>query len=176
MMIRWGKVCIANGGDRIRAQCAVSPAQAQTCRDASYIRVSESAIIVHKTYQLIFLFKYTLLVVNNQRGRGPAQIRQVFYGQLESILDIALPQDAQTLRIPASKHHLLAVVIPCSTCGRDATKELTTYTETTAPIVIDLRAVECVVGRVKRGNEWSVIDRSGDFARTVFTDADVSED
>ena len=52
----------------------------------------------------------------------------------------------------------------------DATHEVTMYSNTTAPIVIDLRTVECVVGRVQRGNEWGIIDRSGEFARTVFVD------
>jgi hypothetical protein len=27
-----------------------------------------------------------------------------------------------------------------------------------------------VVGRVRRGNEWGIVDRSGDYARTVFVD------
>lgn len=40
VMTRWGKVRIANGGDKIRAQCAVSHAQAQTTRDSSYVRAS----------------------------------------------------------------------------------------------------------------------------------------
>jgi hypothetical protein len=66
--------------------------------------------------------------------------------------------------------YLLALVEPCSTGGKDATRELTTYEATTAPIIIDLRTIECVVGRVRRGNEWGIIDRSGDFARTVFVD------
>ena len=65
---------------------------------------------------------------------------------------------------------------PCSTGGKDATRELTTYTETTAQVVIDLRTVECVVGRVRRGNEWGIIDRSGDFARTVFVDTPIIDD
>ncbi|KAF8512809.1 hypothetical protein JB92DRAFT_2926436 [Gautieria morchelliformis] len=68
------------------------------------------------------------------------------------------------------KRHLLALVMPCSTGGRDATKVVTTYSLTMAPIVIDLRTVECVVGRVRRGNEWGIVDRSGDYARTVFVD------
>ncbi|KAF8513753.1 hypothetical protein JB92DRAFT_2921698 [Gautieria morchelliformis] len=68
------------------------------------------------------------------------------------------------------KRHLLALVMPCSTGSRDATKVVTTYSLTTAPIVIDLRTVECVVGRVRRGNEWGIVDRSGDYARTVFVD------
>jgi hypothetical protein len=38
-MTRWGKVRIANGGDKIRARCAVSAAQSLSIRDSSFIRV-----------------------------------------------------------------------------------------------------------------------------------------
>ncbi|KAF8486605.1 hypothetical protein JB92DRAFT_3257362 [Gautieria morchelliformis] len=151
-MTRWSKVRIANGGDKIRAACAVSQAQAETTRDSSFVR-------------------YTLLVKNHRRGRNsePEQICQIFYGQLESIIDVVLPR-APHINIVMPKRHLLALVMPCSTGGRDATKVVTTYSLTTAPIVIDLRTVECVVGQVRRGNEWGIVDRSGDYARTVFVD------
>jgi hypothetical protein len=36
-----------------------------------------------------------------------------------------------------------------------------------------LPMVECVVGRVNRGNEWGIVDRSGDFSRTVFVNPEV---
>ena len=110
------------------------------------------------------------MVTENRRGRiGPVQLRRVYYGQLHSILDVILPA-SQTLGLTQPTRHLLALVEPCSTGGKDATRGLAIYEAMTAPIIIDLRTVECVVGRVKRGNEWGIIDRSGDFARTVFVD------
>ena len=116
------------------------------------------------------------MVTNNQhRHDQPLQLRQVFYGRLESIIDVELPCTPR-LNISAGTRYLLALVTPCSTGGKDATRELTTYTETTAQVVIDLRTVECVVGRVRRGNEWGIIDRSGDFARTVFVDTPIIDD
>ena len=83
-----------------------------------------------------------------------------------------MPQ-SRTLGLEESHRYLLAVIQPCSTAGKDATRQLTTYSETTVPVVVDLRTVECVVGRVNRGNEWGIVDRSGDFARTVFVDPEV---
>jgi hypothetical protein len=50
------------------------------------------------------------------------------------------------------------------------TRELATYVETTTPVVINLRTIECVVGWVQRGNEWAIVNRSGDFACMVFVD------
>jgi hypothetical protein len=45
--------------------------------------------------------------------------------------------------------------------------------ETTVPVVVDLRTVECVVGCVNPGNEWGIVDCSGDFDRTVFVNLEV---
>jgi hypothetical protein len=112
------------------------------------------------------------MVTANQRGRNPTQVRQIFYGQLECILDVTLPV-SRTPLIPTATRFLLAVVRPCLTGGKDATREVTMYAATTVPVVIDIRTVENVVGRVRRGNEWGIVDRSGDFARTVFVDPEV---
>ena len=114
------------------------------------------------------------MVANRERDyRNAVQGRQVFYGQLQCIIDVVLPS-SDILNITQPQRFLLALIEPCSTQGRDATRELTTYMATTAQIVIDLRTIEwCVVGR---GNEWGIVDRSGDFARTVFVDPEVEED
>ena len=110
------------------------------------------------------------MVANNQHGCSwPTQVCQIFYGQLDCILDIELPA-SHTLNLVQPTRFLLAVVTPCSTGGHDAMHEVTTYSNMTALIVIDLCTVECVVGQVWHGNEWGIIDRSGEFARTVFVD------
>jgi hypothetical protein len=110
-------------------------------------------------------------VQNHRRGRDePEQIHQIFYGKLECIIDIVVPH-APCINIMTPKHHLLALVTPCATGSQDATKVVTTHSVTTAPIVVDLRMVESVVGRVKRGNEWGIVDSSGDYVCTVFVDA-----
>ena len=88
---------------------------------------------------------------------------------------MALPSSS-ALNLTKPQHFFLRLVEPCPTLGRDATLELTTNTTSTAQIVIDLLTIDCVVGRVKRGNEWGIVDRSGDFARAVFADPEVEED
>lgn len=110
------------------------------------------------------------MVADNPRHRNnQGQVRQVFYGQLHCIIDVILPV-SRALALTEPKRHLLALVEPSSTRGKDATREVTTYEATTAPVIVDLRTIENVIGRVKRGNEWGIIDRGGDFARTVFVD------
>ena len=110
------------------------------------------------------------MVTNRERAHDrPMRVRQIFYDQLESILDVFLPP-THTLDIMQPKHFLLALVTPCSTRGKDATRDVTTYEEMTRPVIIDIRTIECVVGRVQRGNTWGIIDRSGDITCTVFVD------
>jgi hypothetical protein len=66
------------------------------------------------------------------------------------------------------KRRLLAVVIPCKTEGKDATKVVTEYNGFRAPIVTDLQAIQQVVGHVQRRNTWCIIDRSTEEARPIF--------
>jgi len=60
------------------------------------------------------------------------------------------------------------VITPYKTDGKDATKVVTEYTLSTATIVTDLQAVQCVVGRVQRQKTWGIIDRSMDEAMPEF--------
>jgi hypothetical protein len=86
------------------------------------------------------------MVANNRHGRNlPAQVRQIFCGQLICIIDVVMPR-SRTLNLDKVCRYLLAVIQPCSTSGKDATREVTTYLETTVPVVVDLHPLECVVG------------------------------
>ncbi|KAF8579867.1 hypothetical protein K439DRAFT_1620204 [Ramaria rubella] len=129
--IRWGKVHIANGGDKIRQ----------------------------------LLQSYELIVKNPRPCCGqPTEYTQTFYGQLQYIIKIEMPR-SNKLGITEARRHLLALVKPCTTGNKDATVEVTTYTQTMSSIFIDLQAIGAVIGRIKHGNEWAIIDRSGDLAR-----------
>ena len=61
-MVRWGKVHIANGGDKIRTSSAVSQAQASTVRDSSYVRVRPLlSILTYLSIDFISLFSMSFL-------------------------------------------------------------------------------------------------------------------
>ena len=45
---------------------------------------------------------------------------------------------------------------------------LTSHTETTTLIVIDIFMIECVVGRVWYDIEWDIIDMSNNFSVSIF--------
>ncbi len=69
---------------------------------------------------------------------------------------------------------LLTIITTCNTQGHDARleptyfKSLTSYAE-----VVDLSAICAVVGHIQIGaadSWWAIINCSGDWAHTVFTD------
>ncbi|KAI0071734.1 hypothetical protein K474DRAFT_1606422, partial [Panus rudis PR-1116 ss-1] len=143
-MSTWGRVRIADGGDKFR--CASNASERSTeDRDASCVRVCMESNFIFTTNTQIL----------------------VAYGQLQRIIQCDIPDDASWNNLKG-KTFLYAAVVPFRTNGRDATKEITTYSTTNAPIILDLRQIENVVGRVYTQNKWSIIDRSDGLARTVF--------
>ncbi|KAJ7027107.1 hypothetical protein C8F04DRAFT_965593, partial [Mycena alexandri] len=108
---------------------------------------------------------YEIQVRRNQADEWHSQI---FYGQLEQILDCVLPKD-KTLGIVSGKRRLLAVIHPCkNTRGKDAALEHTNYTELANVLVTDLQSVVAVVGRLKTRGRWSIVDRTGGLIHPQF--------
>lgn len=120
-------------------------------------------------------------------NRPVTLVRRIRYGELHSILICNLPiSNLLRLKSTSQRNFLLAHISPVDTSVQrageviwpDATGEPVSYTELRplTSIVIDLSAVECVVGRIKydlEGRErWGIIDRSGEGARTTFGEDD----
>ena len=55
------------------------------------------------------------------------------------------------------------------------TQELTMYTWMSIATFIDIQAIDSVVGRMKRHNEWGIVDRSAELTRTIFFDPELDE-
>ena len=117
---------------------------------------------------------------NAHRRKAASEfVPQIYYGQLHYVLDILMPK-CELLGIETARHFLLAYITPCKTSKPnqtllpDATKEVVSYKNTLASVVVDLELVENSIGRVLFGTigqcEWAIIDRSGDEARTSFAD------
>ncbi|RPD74679.1 hypothetical protein L226DRAFT_463839 [Lentinus tigrinus ALCF2SS1-7] len=143
----WGKFRIGGGGDKIRAMIAENEHMGTPERNSSFVR-------------------YSIL------GRTPDgehfQVTQ--YGRLLGVLELSLPLRQQYVwKGLAGSTLLLAIISPCKTNGEDATEELTLYRKLAAEIIIDVNAIEAVVGRVYSRKSWGIVDRSNALARTVFT-------
>ncbi|KAJ7715405.1 hypothetical protein B0H16DRAFT_1339938, partial [Mycena metata] len=108
---------------------------------------------------------YVIQVRKNQTDEWRTQI---FYGQLERILECVLPKEKK-LGIVSGKRRLLAVISPCKgTGGKDASLERTRYTGLAHLLVTDLQSVVAVVGRVPTRGRWLIVDRTGGFIHPEF--------
>jgi len=87
-----------------------------------------------------------------------------------------LPDDV-TFGDLRGRPHLLVVVEPCQTQGKDATSKLTVYKDMMASFVTDILNVKAVIGRVKSRGKWGIVDRmSGLIAVPVFDMEEDSDD
>ncbi|KAF7291084.1 hypothetical protein MKEN_01490300 [Mycena kentingensis (nom. inval.)] len=81
------------------------------------------------------------------------------YGLLVEILTCDVPDDAK-FGVFSGTTRLLAVIQPCNTAGRDAATGVVAYTRLQASLVVDLNAISAVVGRIRRGERWYIVDRT----------------
>ena len=105
-------------------------------------------------------------------------LMQVQYGRLRYIIEFklpAIPHAGISFREP--KTYRLACIQPCLILDPgDATSTLVKFSEMRAtPVFVQVGVVECSIGRVKTSDGWSIIDRSSEWARTVFIPDDVEE-
>ncbi|KAJ6559294.1 hypothetical protein B0H10DRAFT_1665653, partial [Mycena sp. CBHHK59/15] len=88
-------------------------------------------------------------------------------GRLEEILVHQLPA-GKLWGAFLGQTCLLAVIIPCSMGGKDATQQILSYNWTTAAIVMDIQAVSAVVGRIKTRGGWVIVDRTRGLIKPEF--------
>ena len=96
----------------------------------------------------------------------------VGYGRLDFILALTLPPNP-CFQINRPTLHILAQITEAKNAEGDALTELVSYIELGRTFILDITAVEHVVGRIEtRGvrpaGEWVIVDRSANISRTVF--------
>ncbi|KAG9076071.1 hypothetical protein FRC06_009730 [Ceratobasidium sp. 370] len=148
----YSKVRVRDGGDYIRSTIAASSASSVQWQDASFVR-----------------YVYWRDKYENQRHRRPEMEKKTEYGRLECILVLELAPNP-VLGIKRKVTKILADLTPCVCVGEDATIEPVTYRQFQPRRILDIQAVENVVGRVLSRGDWYIIDRSVDGARTTFVD------
>lgn len=158
-MKSWGGVRIKGGGDSIR--CVYPGRRRLNERDASYVCVS-GAVINMTAYSPFDKYEHI---------RGNENQRTVQYGRIERILECNLPNSVVLWGALTGARLLLAVITPCLTRGQDAADTVVSYRlQHKGLVVVDLNAVESLVGRVATRGAWGIIDQSSKAARTVFVD------
>ncbi len=105
-----------------------------------------------------WVLQYTLYVDRHARCRGktPDFKEKVFFAQLNHILVLELPPAPQ-LDLTEPTTLILALIQEVNVTLRDG---IYSYKEFGAEEVVDLKTVQCVVGRVKDRGEWAIIDWS----------------
>jgi hypothetical protein len=66
----------------------------------------------------------------------------------------------------------LAAVHTCANAQRKRENNIYYYSWEGHLEVVDINCIQCLVGRVKDGNEWAIVDRSDTCARAVFVAED----
>ncbi|OSC98297.1 hypothetical protein PYCCODRAFT_1418135 [Trametes coccinea BRFM310] len=148
---QWGKVQRTDGGDMIHAADLVP--RSESGRDATYVR-----------YQLL-VDKYARI-----HNRPPEYEPRDYHGQLRNVYVVDLPASDE-LGTTSPSTLLLAAIRTVSTV-RALDLAMPFYRKEGVLEVVDLAAVQCVVGRVfdVRRNWWAIIDRSGPYAQAEFID------
>ena len=109
-----------------------------------------------------------MLVDKNARHvRKPIVLESgVFFGQLQNIFVIKIPA-SPALKLEETTL-ILAAVRTCANPRMKGENDIYYYSREGHLEVIDISCVQCLVGRVKDGSEWAIIDRSDGCARPVF--------
>ncbi|KIJ59345.1 hypothetical protein HYDPIDRAFT_100865 [Hydnomerulius pinastri MD-312] len=151
-MEQWGKVKRLDGGDTMHA--AVLSGLREDSRDATYVR-------------------YETLVDQfaRQPRRRPEYVMKTFYGRLAHIFTVSLPSST-SLHLSDSTIHFLAAIETCEIERSRADLDIHYYRKLGALDTVDITCIQCLVGRVRVGDQWAIIDRSGDLARAVYAAED----
>lgn len=98
----------------------------------------------------------------------PARDKQIVcYGQIQSYIYVTLPAKSH-LRTDCDSTAILALVALCKTNGEDASLKPVWYKDMELVRAFDIATISCVVGRVKVGDRWGIIDRSFGLQRAVM--------
>jgi hypothetical protein len=117
-----------------------------------------------------------MLVDENERHRRrrPKYIAQTFYGHLQRLLVVRLPP-SEHLQLAEPTSVILAVIRNCKIiCTNDLRMEY--YKQLGRVHVVDVKCLQCVVGRVSEEASWALIDRSGTLARAIYIPDEESDD
>ncbi|PVF91703.1 hypothetical protein CPB86DRAFT_718977 [Serendipita vermifera] len=158
-MVKYHKLEILNGGDTIRARDSTLIRGVKDERGNSFIR-------------------YTLFPDRNANDANAEDdpVPQIMYGRLLYIVVFDLPvvrNAGQQFSQPTT--YRLACVRACKLRqAGDATAELVEFAEMEdTPTFIHVGVIECTIGRVRTPTGWSIVDRSSEWARTVFTSDEI---
>jgi hypothetical protein len=111
-----------------------------------------------------------------QKRRKPKFELQTFFGQLQHLFVINFSA-ATGHELNLDGDDMTVILAAIRTCDIDndagpADLDIHYYSRTAALHFVDVTNIQCLVGRVKDGSRWAIIDRSGSLARAVYMGED----
>jgi hypothetical protein len=105
-----------------------------------------------------------MLVDKNARYRKRPVILEprIFFGQLQHIFVIRI-NASPALKLAKKTTLILAAIRTCANPRMSSENGIYYYSREGQLEVVDIQCVRCLVGRVKDGNEWAIVDRSENF-------------
>jgi hypothetical protein len=106
-----------------------------------------------------------------QKNRLPQYSLETFFGQLQHLFSI-LFDDGHDLGVDGPTTIILAAIRNCIVKQQIYPNglDMHPYFWTGALHFVDMKNIQCLVGRVHDHDQWTIIDRSGSLARAVFDD------
>jgi hypothetical protein len=92
---------------------------------------------------------------------------RVFFGQLQNIFVVEL-RPSPALKLADKTILILAAIRSCADLYMKGDNGFYYYSREGRLEVVDMGCVQCLVGRVRDGKEWAIVDRSEGYARPVF--------
>lgn len=93
-----------------------------------------------------------------------------FFGQLLHVLVVELPParqlDPLDPALQVSSTYILAALNRCEVDARNS-MDMPSYQKMGRTEVVDITCVQCLVGRIRVGNRWVILDRSGEIQQAV---------
>jgi len=116
-----------------------------------------------------FTDKLELVIDEYEDDLGrPARDKQVVcYRRVHSYIRVTLPTEPR-LKTDRESTAILALVTLCKTNGEDASRVLVWYHKMELVRAFNVVTIDCIIGRVKVGDRWGIIDRSLGSERAVM--------
>lgn len=128
-------------------------------------------------------------IYEKQRNKKPVYRKETFYGRLDHIFSISLPNltaaEKETLgfdpETPSESNVVLLAAIRTCKLEKDDSRmkdlNIHFYSSMGGLHFIDITTIQCLVGRVKDGERgWAIIDRNGALSRAIDTGEDGDDD
>ena len=118
-----------------------------------------------------YQFELVIDQFENDAGRQARDKRIVGYGQVQAYIHVTLPAHPN-IKIKEDVPAIMALVRLCNTNGEDASVKPIRYKngDVEAVRAFSVATIDCVIGRVKMGNWWGIVDRSSGPLRITICD------